>query len=268
MPGPGPETEPAIVVEGAAQRFGSRTIFRDVSFSVRTGEVFVILGGSGCGKSTLMKQMVGLLEPTAGRISVAGHFVAGGDPARADAERDGALRQIGVMFQSGALFGSLTLIENVMLPLEMFTDLPDEARRSVARVKLGLVGLGEAEGLMPSEISGGMAKRAGIARAMALDPPILFLDEPSAGLDPITSAGLDQLILDLRRDLGATFVIVTHELGSILAIADRCIMLDKHAHGDAGGMIAEGDPRRLRDESDNPIVQAFFRRKVLAEELV
>jgi phospholipid/cholesterol/gamma-HCH transport system ATP-binding protein len=251
--------EPIIQVEGATQRFGSRTIFRDVSFAVRTGEVFVILGGSGCGKSTLMKQLIGLLPPTSGRIVIAGHTMAGGDDPDG---RDQALRGIGVMFQSGALFGSMTLLENVMLPLEMFTDLPPDARAAVARVKLGLVGLADAASMMPAEISGGMAKRAGIARAMALDPPLLFLDEPSAGLDPITSAGLDQLILDLRRDLGATFVIVTHELGSILAIADRCIMLDRHANGDEGGIIAEGDPRRLRDESTDPTVRAFFRRQV------
>ncbi|MBV9653718.1 MAG: ATP-binding cassette domain-containing protein [Acetobacteraceae bacterium] len=250
---------PIIDVAGATQRFGTRTIFRDVSFSVRRGEVFVILGGSGCGKSTLMKQLIGLLPPTAGRITIGGDAITEESGA---AERDRALRGMGVMFQSGALFGSMTLLENVMLPLQMFTPLPPEARVAVARVKLGLVGLADAAALMPSEISGGMAKRAGIARAMALDPPLLFLDEPSAGLDPITSAGLDQLILDLRRDLGATFVIVTHELGSILAIADRCIMLDRHAYGDEGGIIAEGDPRRLRDESTNPIVRAFFRRQV------
>ena len=152
---------------------------------------------------------------------------------------------MGVMFQSGALFGSMSLLENVMLPLEMFTDLPPEGREAVARVKLGLVGLGDAAPLMPAEISGGMARRAGIARAMALDPPLLLLDEPSAGLDPITSAGLDRLILDLRQDLGATFVVVTHELASILAIADRCIMLDRAAYPDAGGVIAEGDPRHI-----------------------
>ncbi len=253
--------ETAIRVQGVAQRFGTRTIFRDVSFNVSLGEVFVILGGSGCGKSTLMKQLIGLLPPTAGEIEVAGHVITG---ANSHAALEEVQRQIGVMFQSGALFGSMTLLENVMLPLEMFTDLPLEGREAVARVKLGLVGLGDAANLMPAEISGGMARRAGIARAMALDPPLLFLDEPSAGLDPITSAGLDRLILDLRQDLGATFVVVTHELASILAIADRCIMLERTAYPDAGGMIAEGDPRQLRDTSQHPLVRAFFRREVPA----
>jgi phospholipid/cholesterol/gamma-HCH transport system ATP-binding protein len=252
---------PVIRVAGLAQRFGPRTIFRDVSFSVSPGEVFVILGGSGCGKSTLMKQLIGLLVPTAGRIEIFGRAITGPDGAGGLQE---VQRRIGVMFQSGALFGSMTLLENVMLPLEMFTDLPPEAREAVARVKLGLVGLGDAAALMPAEISGGMARRAGIARAMALDPPLLFLDEPSAGLDPITSAGLDRLILDLRHDLGATFVVVTHELASILAIADRCIMLDRAAYPDAGGMIAEGDPRVLRDTSAHPTVRAFFRREIPA----
>jgi phospholipid/cholesterol/gamma-HCH transport system ATP-binding protein len=253
--------EPVIRVTGVAQRFGTRMIFRDVSLSVLPGEVFVVLGGSGCGKSTLMKQLIGLLVPTAGRIEIFGRAITGSDGAGPLQE---VQRRIGVMFQSGALFGSMTLLENVMLPLEMFTDLPPEARESVAHVKLGLVGLGDAAALMPAEISGGMARRAGIARAMALDPPLLFLDEPSAGLDPITSAGLDRLILDLRHDLGATFVVVTHELASILAIADRCIMLDRAAYPDAGGMIAEGDPRVLRDSSTHPTVRAFFRREIPA----
>ena len=258
---------PVIRVDGVAQCFGPRTIFRDVTFNVARGEVFVILGGSGCGKSTLMRQLIGLLEPSAGRIEVQGHVITGAD---ADAGRAAMLPGIGVMFQAGALFGSMSLLENVMLPLEVFTDLPPEARAAVARVKLGLVGLSDAASLLPAEISGGMAKRAAIARAMALDPPLLFLDEPSAGLDPITSAGLDRLILDLRHDLGATFVVVTHELTSILTIADRCIMLDRSAHpagpdGPAvGGIIAEGDPRRLREESTHPIVRAFFRREMVA----
>jgi phospholipid/cholesterol/gamma-HCH transport system ATP-binding protein len=251
---------PIIRVDKVAQRFGPRTIFRDVSFEVAPGEVFVILGGSGSGKSTLMHQMIGLLSPSAGTIEIAGHRVTGPTGA---AGRALAQRAFGVMFQSGALFGSMTLLENVMLPLEMFTDLPLEGRVAVAQVKLGLVGLGQAADLNPAEISGGMAKRAGIARAMALDPPILFLDEPSAGLDPITSAGLDRLILDLRQDLGATFVVVTHELASILAIADRCVMLDAAAYPDAGGVIAEGDPRVLSAESTHPRVHAFFHREAI-----
>jgi len=246
--------EPIVRVMDVAQRFGSRTIFQHVTFDIMPGEVFVILGGSGCGKSSLMKLMIGLRPPSEGSITVRGIDLA--DETR----RPDLLRQIGVMFQSGALFGSMTLLENVMLPLQMYTDLPEEGCAAVARVKLELVGLGEAAGLMPAEISGGMAKRAGIARAMALDPPLLFLDEPSAGLDPITSAGLDRLILDLRDALGATFVVVTHELASILAIADRCIMLDRAAQG----MIATGDPRELRDHSDNTTVRAFFQREVLA----
>jgi len=255
--------DPMIRVEGLAQRFASRTLYRDVSFTVATGEVFVILGGSGSGKSTLMKQLIGLLPPAAGNIEIAGYRVTG--PGAAPA-REAAQRKIGVMFQSGALFGSMSLLENVMLPLEVFTDLPPPAQEAVARVKLGLVGLADAAALHPAEISGGMAKRAAIARAMALDPPLLFLDEPSAGLDPITSAGLDRLILDLRADLGATFVVVSHELASILAIADRCVMLDRHAFPDAGGVIAAGDPRRLGAESTNPTVRAFFRREPLPVE--
>jgi phospholipid/cholesterol/gamma-HCH transport system ATP-binding protein len=251
--------EPIIQVDNVAQRFGSRTVFRDVSLRVYPREVFVVLGGSGSGKSTLLKQLIGLLTPSGGRIALFGRAITGhgGETALREVQR-----RIGVMFQSGALFGSMTLLENVMLPLEMFTDLPLEGREAVARVKLGLVGLGDAAALMPAEISGGMARRAGIARAMALDPPLLMLDEPSAGLDPITSAGLDRLILDLRQDLGATFVVVTHELASILTIADRCIMLDRAAYPDAGGIIAEGEPHALRDTSTNPRVRAFFRREL------
>ncbi len=252
--------DPVIQVEDLTQRFGLRTIYRDVTFTVSEHEVFVILGGSGSGKSTLLKQLIGLLPPATGQIEILGRTVTGADAHTAWRE---VQRQIGVMFQSGALFGSMTLLQNVMLPLEVFTPLPIEAREAVARVKLGLFGLADAALLYPAEISGGMTKRAAIARAMALDPPLLFLDEPSAGLDPITSAGLDRLILDLRDDVGATLVVVTHELPSILAIADRCLMLDRHAFPDAGGVIATGEPRRLGEESDNPVVRAFFRRETL-----
>jgi len=242
-----------ISVENLAVSFGPRTIFKDVSFEVKRGEVFIILGGSGCGKSTLLKALIGIVPIAAGRSEILGV-----DLAEADAEgRLGLLQRIGVMWQSGALFGNMTLSENVELPLEEHTDLPRPAREALARAKLGLVGLGDAAGRLPAEISGGMAKRAGIARAMALDPPLLILDEPSAGLDPITSAGLDKLILDIARSTGTTFVVVTHELQSILAIGDRCIMLDKEAQG----MIATGKPRELRDTGTHPTVRAFFRRE-------
>jgi phospholipid/cholesterol/gamma-HCH transport system ATP-binding protein len=242
-----------ISVENLAVSFGPRTIFKDVSFEVKRGEVFIILGGSGCGKSTLLKALIGIVPIAAGSAEILDV-----DLAQADAEgRIALLQRIGVMWQSGALFGNMTLSENVELPLEEHTDLPRPAREALARAKLGLVGLGDAAGLLPAEISGGMAKRAGIARAMALDPPLLILDEPSAGLDPITSAGLDKLILDIARSTGTTFVVVTHELQSILAIGDRCIMLDKEAQG----MIATGKPRELRDTGTHPTVRAFFRRE-------
>ena len=247
-------SEPVIRAEHLTAAFGPRVLFRDVSFEVRRGEVFVILGGSGCGKSTLLKLMIGLVPPAAGRVSILGTDVWSAEGA----DQLALLRRIGVMWQQGALFGSQTLLENVEMPLAEHTRLSPAARAEVARAKLGLVGLSEAAERLPSEVSGGMLKRAGIARALALDPPILLLDEPSAGLDPITSAGLDALIQDLARSLGTTFVVVTHELASILAIGDRCIMLDR----DAQGMIAEGDPRRLRDESTHPTVRAFFRREV------
>lgn len=242
-----------IVAERLTAGFGEQVLFRDVSFEVRRGEVFVVLGGSGCGKSTLLKLMIGLVPPLAGRVTILGSDIW----ATEGAARLGLLKRIGVMWQQGALFGSQTLLENVAMPLAEHTRLPAAAREEVARAKLGLVGLSEAADRLPAEISGGMLKRAGIARALALDPPILFLDEPSAGLDPITSAGLDELIRDLARSLGTTFVVVTHELASILAIGDRCIMLDKAAKG----MIAEGDPRGLRDHGEHPTVRAFFRRE-------
>jgi phospholipid/cholesterol/gamma-HCH transport system ATP-binding protein len=242
---------PIISVENVTQKFGTRTIFKNVTFGIEAGEVFVILGGSGSGKSTLLRQMIGLLPPSEGQITIAGHSVT--------QDVEAVRKTIGVMFQSGALFGSMNLLDNITLPLAVFTDLPASARTEIARIKLALVGLGDAALRLPAEISGGMIKRAAIARALALDPPILLLDEPSAGLDPITSAGLDRLILDLRDQLGATFVVVTHELASILAIADRCVMLDGHAQG----MIALGRPQELRANATHPMVKAFFNRETL-----
>ncbi len=246
-------TETILQVVGLSAGYEEEVLLENVTFEVRRGEVFVILGGSGSGKSTLLKHMIGLIPPLAGKV-----FIDGRDVTTAQGgERRRILRGIGVTYQSGALFGSMTLLENVCLPLEEFTRLPPEACRRVGMLKLSLVGLEKYADHFPSEVSGGMKKRAGIARAMALDPELLFLDEPSAGLDPITSAELDQLILQLCRSLGITFVVVSHELASIFEIADRVIMLDKQSRS----IIASGSPEELRDLSDNPYVRRFFRRE-------
>jgi phospholipid/cholesterol/gamma-HCH transport system ATP-binding protein len=251
-------SEPTIIrVEDLSAGYGDVVIFDRVSFEVRPGEVFVILGGSGSGKSTLLKQMIGLHQPFAGHV-----WIDGEDIVTAEGEaRQRILRRIGVMYQQGALFGSMTLLENVRLPIEEFTRLPREAMDRIAASKLRMVGLAGFEEYLPADISGGMRKRAAIARAMALDPAILFLDEPSAGLDPLTSSELDDTILRLSRTLGVTFVVVTHELPSIYKIADRVVMLDKERKG----IVATGTPEELRDHSEIEWVRRFFRRESAAE---
>jgi phospholipid/cholesterol/gamma-HCH transport system ATP-binding protein len=232
--------------------YGSYVIQRDLDFVIRRGEVFVIMGGSGSGKSTLLNHMVGLKQPARGDVVYDGEGFWSSPPETQDALR----RHLGVSFQSGALWSSMTLAENVGLPLQTFTRLPARQIREIASLKLALVGLAGYEEFYPSEVSGGMLKRAGVARAMALDPDILFFDEPSAGLDPISSRRLDDLILELRDSLGATMVVVTHELASIFTIADNSVFLDAETRT----MIACGNPKTLRDESPNPTVRTFLRR--------
>jgi phospholipid/cholesterol/gamma-HCH transport system ATP-binding protein len=244
---------PAIRVSHLRMGYGKRVLLDDASFDVQRGEILVILGGSGCGKSSLMKNIIGLYRPMAGDISIAGRSIVDASPA----ERALLQRGLGVMYQSGALFGSLNVLENVRFPLDQFTDLPLAEKNLVSRMLLHQVEMAYAESLMPGELSGGMLKRAGIARAMALGCDILLLDEPSAGLDPITAANLDRTILTLRESLGFTFVVVTHELQSIFAIADRAVMLDPVSRS----IIAEGRPGDLRDRSMDPRVRQFFNRE-------
>jgi phospholipid/cholesterol/gamma-HCH transport system ATP-binding protein len=243
---------PAIEVRNLECGYDGEPILRDVSFTVRRGERFFIVGGSGCGKSTLLRHLVGLNEPRQGSVRFFGRPFTDADVN----ERRSQLKRFGMLFQSSALWSSLTLRENVALPLEEHTSLSGAAIAELAALKLSLVGLGGFEEYYPAEISGGMKKRAGLARALALDPDIVFFDEPSAGLDPVTSRKLDDLVRRLRDDFGTTLVIVSHELASIFSLADRVIMLDREARG----IIAEGLPQELAASSNNPKVVEFFRR--------
>ncbi|MGF1641242.1 MAG: ABC transporter ATP-binding protein [Rhodospirillales bacterium] len=245
-------TDAAIVVEDLTIAFGDFVVQRDLAFTVRRGSIFIIMGGSGCGKSTVMRTLTGLKEPSRGRVLLDGVSLW----EAPDPERERMARRLGIVYQQGALWSSMTLAENVALPLGEYTDLGADDIRDLAALKLALVGLAGFEDHYPSEISGGMRKRAGVARALALDPEMLFFDEPSAGLDPVTSGLLDDLIVQLRDSLGATMVMVTHELPSIFAIGDDSIFLD----AETKTMIAAGDPKRLLAESRDPKVRAFLTR--------
>jgi phospholipid/cholesterol/gamma-HCH transport system ATP-binding protein len=243
----------AIEVSGLACHYGETTVLENVSFAVKRGEIFFVIGGSGCGKSTLLRNLIGLHRPAAGAVRYFGRDFTHATPG----ERQGLLRGFGVLYQGGALWSSLTLRENVSLPLELYTGLTHAQRDEIVSLKLAQVGLAGYEDYYPAEISGGMRKRAGLARALALDPAIVFFDEPSAGLDPVTSLNLDHLIRQIRDTQGTTIVIVSHELASIFDLADRVIMLDRTARG----VIAEGDPRWLRDRSEDRRVREFLNRR-------
>lgn len=241
-----------IEVRDLTMAYGSFVLQRNINFTVRPGDIFIVMGGSGCGKSTLLRHMVGLKEPAKGQVLYDGESFWDADPAG----KERIMRRFGILYQSGALWSSMTLAENVALPLEQYTELSSERIGEIVSLKLALVGLAGFEEFYPSEISGGMKKRAGLARAMALDPDILFFDEPSAGLDPISARRLDDLILELRDSLGTTVVVVTHELASIFAIGNNSIFLD----ADEKTMIASGDPHKLLTECDNPKVHSFLTR--------
>ena len=246
------ETLPAIRVQDLTMAYGSFVLQRDLSFTVTRGDIFVIMGGSGCGKSTLMRHLIGLKAPAAGSVWYgADNFWELGEEGRA-----AVVRRAGVLYQSGARWSSMTLQENVALPLQHYTDLPEAVISELVGFKLSLVGLAGFESFYPAQLSGGMRKRAALARAIALDPDFLFFDEPSAGLDPISARNLDELILELRESLGATVVIVSHELASIYAIATNSVFLDSEART----MLATGDPKRLVQECDDPTVINFLTR--------
>ncbi len=245
-------SDPHIEVRDLTMAYGSFVVQRDLRFEIQRGQIFVIMGDSGCGKSTLLRHMIGLRQPARGDVFFSGESFW----SASDEERERLKRGFGVAYQAGALWSSMTLAENIALPLTEYTDLSRERIRDVASFKLALVGLAGFEDFYPSEVSGGMLKRAGVARAMALDPEVLLFDEPSAGLDPISSRRLDDLLLELRDSLGITIVVVTHELQSIFTIADSSVFLCAEART----QIALGDPRELRDRSDNPKVRTFLNR--------
>ena len=246
------EKMPHIVVRDLTMAYGSFVVQRDLTFTINRGDIFIIMGGSGCGKSTLMRHMVGLKAPAKGQVLYEDVSFWDTDPAA----REQFMRKIGISYQSGALWSSMTLAENIALPLQEFTDLSREQIHEIVSLKLSLVGLAGFDDYYPSEISGGMQKRMGLARAIALDPEIVFFDEPSAGLDPISARLLDDLILELSESLGTTVIIVTHDLASIFAIGNNSVFLDPETKT----MIAGGDPKKLRDESKNPTIHKFLTR--------
>ena len=245
-------TAPHITVRNLTMAYGDFVVMRDLNFTIDRGDVFIIMGGSGCGKSTLMKILIGLKSPAVGQVLYGDRSLWEIDPQ----QRQQIMQRFGILYQSGALWSSMTLAQNVGLPLELYTGLDSGAIRDVVSLKLSLVGLAGFEEFYPSEISGGMRKRAGLARAMALDPEVLFFDEPSAGLDPVSARRLDDLILELRESLGATVVVVTHELASLFAIGNNSVFLDPETRT----MIASGDPQQLLAESKDPKVRSFLTR--------
>jgi phospholipid/cholesterol/gamma-HCH transport system ATP-binding protein len=249
---PIPTVQPHLKIRNLEMRYGDFLIQENLNFDINKGDIFIIMGGSGCGKSTLLKHLIGLYHPAKGSIVYGEQDLW----AASDEERQAILKNVGILYQQGALWSSLTLAENIAVPLEEYTDLSAAERREVASLKLALVGLAGFEDFYPSEISGGMCKRAGLARAMALDPDILFFDEPSAGLDPISAKLLDDLILELSEALGTTIVIVTHELASIFAIGNNSIFLDSETKT----MLATGNPNHLRDHSPDERVRRFLLR--------
>ena len=241
-----------ITVTDLTMAYGDFVLMRDLNFSINRGDIFIIMGGSGCGKSTLMRHMIGLKAPAKGQVCYSDISFWDAGPE----EKESLMRRFGILYQSGALWSSMTLAENVSLPLQQYTKLSRTEIKQQVSLKLSLVGLSGFEDFYPSEISGGMRKRAGLARAIAVDPEVLFFDEPSAGLDPVSAKRLDDLILQLRNSLGATVVMVTHELASIFAIGNNSVFLDTETRT----MIATGDPNMLLRESEDPKVQTFLRR--------